>query len=185
MLKSRHVHDHACEHGHPPAGDALKVAEARCAEKRLKLTPIRREVLEHLAASPAPIGAYDLIEKMHRASGRRPAPISVYRVLDFLLEAGLAHRIESRNAYVACAHRHEASDLVVFMICDTCGCVTEASGQGRGIQAGDAGGRDVRPLQSLRRAGKGLNPRPRERPSGRLQRFHEGLDLLLQRAGMG
>jgi Fur family zinc uptake transcriptional regulator len=128
MLKSRHVHDHACEHGHPPAGDALKVAEARCAEKRLKLTPIRREVLEHLAASPAPIGAYDLIEKMHRASGRRPAPISVYRVLDFLLEAGLAHRIESRNAYVACAHRHEASDLVVFMICDTCGCVTEASG---------------------------------------------------------
>lgn len=128
MLKTRHVHDHACAHGHTSAGDALKVAEARCAEKRLKLTPIRREVLEHLAASPAPIGAYDLIEKMHRASGRRPAPISVYRVLDFLLEAGLAHRIESRNAYVACAHRHESADLVVFMICDACGCVSEASG---------------------------------------------------------
>jgi len=126
MLRSRHVHDHACEHGHPPV-DVLKVAEARCAEKRLKLTPIRREVLEHLAASPAPIGAYDLIERMHRTSGRRPAPISVYRVLDFLLEAGLAHRIESRNAFVACAHRHERSDLVVFMICDACGCVSEAS----------------------------------------------------------
>lgn len=122
-----HDHDHACAHGHPPA-DAVAVAEARCAEQGLKLTPIRREVLEHLAASPAPVGAYDLIERMHRASGRRPAPISVYRVLDFLLEAGLAHRIESRNAYVACGHRHAAADLVVFMICDHCGCVTEASG---------------------------------------------------------
>jgi len=127
MLKSRHAHDHTCEHAHPPV-DVLKVAEARCAEKKLKLTPIRREVLQHLAASPSPLGAYDLIERMHRDSGRRPAPISVYRVLDFLLEAGLAHRIESRNAFVACAHRHDSADLVVFMICDTCGCVSEASG---------------------------------------------------------
>ena len=127
MLRSRHAHDHACAHAHPPV-DVLKVAEARCAERKLKLTPIRREVLQHLAASPAPIGAYDLIERMHRASGRRPAPISVYRVLDFLLEAGLAHRIESRNAFVACAHRHGSADLVVFMICDACGCVSEASG---------------------------------------------------------
>ncbi|MBN8940409.1 MAG: transcriptional repressor [Rhizobiales bacterium] len=126
MLKARATaHDHACEHGHPPA-DALAFAEARCAERRLKLTPIRREVLEHLAASPAPVGAYDLIERMHVTSGRRPAPITVYRALDFLLEAGLAHRIESRNAFIACAHRHDRSDLVVFMICDACGCVAEA-----------------------------------------------------------
>ncbi|QCK84855.1 transcriptional repressor [Phreatobacter aquaticus] len=121
-----HAHDHeACAHGHPPT-DALTFAEARCAERRLKLTPIRREVLEHLAGSPAPVGAYDLIERMERAKGRRPAPITVYRALEFLLEAGLAHRIESRNAYVACAHRHEHSDLVLFMICDACGCVSEA-----------------------------------------------------------
>lgn len=125
MQRAPHTHAHACEHGHPPAG-VLEVAEARCAEKQLKLTPIRREVLQHLAASPAPLGAYELIERMHRASGRRPAPISVYRVLDFLLEAGLVHRIESRNAFVACGHRHERSDLVVFMICDACGCVSEA-----------------------------------------------------------
>lgn len=127
MQRARHTHDHACEHGHPPV-DVLKVAEARCAEQRLKLTPIRREVLQHLANSPAPLGAYELIERMHRDSGRRPAPISVYRVLDFLMEAGLIHRIESRNAFVACAHRHERSDLVVFMICDACGCVSEAPG---------------------------------------------------------
>ncbi|CEJ10751.1 Zinc uptake regulation protein [bacterium YEK0313] len=130
MLKARAAaHDHACEHGHPPA-DALAFAEARCAERRLKLTPIRREVLEHLAASSAPVGAYDLIERMHVSSGRRPAPITVYRALDFLLEAGLAHRIESRNAFIACGHRHDRSDLVVFMICDACGCVSEAPATG-------------------------------------------------------
>lgn len=127
MQRARQTHDHACEHGHPPV-NVLEFAEARCAERQLKLTPIRREVLEHLAGSPSPLGAYELIERMHRHSGRRPAPISVYRVLDFLLEAGLIHRIESRNAFVACAHRHDRSDLVVFMICDACGCVAESPG---------------------------------------------------------
>jgi Fur family zinc uptake transcriptional regulator len=59
--------------------------------------------------------------------GPRPAPITVYRALEFLRENGLVHRIESRNAFIACVHTHSAGDLVVFLICERCGAVGEAS----------------------------------------------------------
>ena len=55
----------------------------------------------------------------------RPAPITVYRALDFLMENGLVHRIESRNAFLACAHDHDAAAMVAFLICDRCGSVGE------------------------------------------------------------
>ena len=61
-------------------------------------------------------------------SENRPAPITIYRALDFLCENGLVHRIESRNAYVACVHNHDGDDLVVFLICESCGAVGEAPG---------------------------------------------------------
>jgi Fur family zinc uptake transcriptional regulator len=55
----------------------------------------------------------------------RPAPITIYRALDFLMANGLVHRIESRNAYLACAHDHDAASLVAFLICERCGSVGE------------------------------------------------------------
>jgi Fur family zinc uptake transcriptional regulator len=55
----------------------------------------------------------------------RPAPITVYRALDFLMANGLVHRIESRNAYLACAQAHEDAAMVAFLICDRCGAVGE------------------------------------------------------------
>jgi Fur family zinc uptake transcriptional regulator len=50
----------------------------------------------------------------------------VYRALDFLRENGLVHRIESRNAFVACGRNHGADALVAFLICERCGAVGEA-----------------------------------------------------------
>lgn len=117
-------HDHrACAHA------VLDRAEALCAARGARLTAIRRDVLSALAADHAPAGAYDVIERLAAKGGRPPAPITVYRALDFLLEHGLAHRIESRNAYVACSHDHEAGEAgpVVFLICERCGAVGEAA----------------------------------------------------------
>ena len=60
--------------------------------------------------------------------GPRPAPISVYRALEFLLEHGFAHRIESRNAYVACSRGEGGHGAAtVFLLCETCGAAAEAS----------------------------------------------------------
>jgi Fur family transcriptional regulator, zinc uptake regulator len=109
------------------ASDAIAYAEAQCAARAQRLTPIRRQVLEALLASHNPLGAYEIIERMAGKDGR-PAPITVYRALDFLRENGLVHRIESRNAFVACGHNHAGSDPVVFLICERCGAVGEAPG---------------------------------------------------------
>jgi Fur family zinc uptake transcriptional regulator len=114
-------HDHAhCE----SAG--LAHAEAICAARKERLTPIRRSVLEALLASHAPLGAYELIDRLAEAGGR-PAPITIYRALDFLREQGLVHRIESQNAFIACVHNHDSGDPVVFLICEKCGAVGEAA----------------------------------------------------------
>jgi Fur family zinc uptake transcriptional regulator len=87
---------------------------------------MRRQVLEALLASHKPLGAYEIIERLGHKN--RPAPITIYRALDFLRENGLVHRIESRNAFVACVHNHGGGDLVVFLICERCGAVGEAPG---------------------------------------------------------
>jgi len=86
---------------------------------------MRRRVLETLAASHKPLGAYEIIDRLAEG-GPRPAPITVYRALDFLLSNGLAHRIESRNAFIACINNHETGKPVVFLICEHCGAVGEA-----------------------------------------------------------
>ena len=108
------------------SADAISHAEALCAARAERLTAPRRQVLEALAASHKPLGAYDIIDLIARRKPR-PAPITVYRALEFLMKHGLAHRIESRNAYLACAHNHDTGALVAFLICDTCGAVGEAS----------------------------------------------------------
>lgn len=114
-------HDHArC------TTDAMAVAEARCSERGQRLTPIRRDVLAALLGSHQPLGAYEIMERVS-PGGPRPAPITVYRALDFLRDNGLVHRIESRNAFVACVHSHADSELVVFLICERCGTVGEAA----------------------------------------------------------
>jgi Fur family zinc uptake transcriptional regulator len=92
-----------------------------------KLTPGRRRALDVLEAAGKPLGAYDMMELLGK-DGRRPAPISVYRALDFLVEHGYVHRLASRNAFLACAYRHHHhQDPIAFLICDNCGRVDEAT----------------------------------------------------------
>src|SRR5262249_54793848 len=108
------------------SSDAMAVAEALCAQRGQRLTPIRRKVLAALLPSHKPLGAYEIIDRL-ALKGPRLAPITAYRALEFLRENGLVHRIESRNAFIACVHNHAASALVVFLICERCGAVGEAS----------------------------------------------------------
>jgi len=108
------------------SSDAIAHAEAICAERAQRLTPIRRRVLEALLASHRPLGAYELIERL-AANSERLSPITIYRALDFLRENGLVHRIESRNAFIACVQDHGSGDPVVFLICEKCGAVGEAA----------------------------------------------------------
>jgi Fur family transcriptional regulator, zinc uptake regulator len=103
--------------------DLLSRAERTCERRGSKLTGQRRDILDCVAQSHSAVGAYDIIERM-AGRGTRPAPITVYRALDFLQAHGLVHKIESRNAFVACSHAHEGSPAVL-LICEACGLVAE------------------------------------------------------------
>lgn len=126
-----HDHDHEhglCQHAHDHSRHAaagLARAEAVCRERGLRLTPIRRKALEALYGDHKPVGAYDLADRISPPGGRRLAPISIYRALDFLVEQGFVHRLSSRNAFIACPHGHGANEAVAFLICEICGGVDE------------------------------------------------------------
>jgi Fur family zinc uptake transcriptional regulator len=103
---------------------ALSTAEQICRKGGARLTPQRRQVLELVWSSHAPIGAYDIIGRMTREQGETVAPPTVYRALEFLLAHGLIHRIESLNAYIGCPcpHTRHAGH---FLICRNCHAAEE------------------------------------------------------------
>jgi len=115
-----HDHDTCVE-------DAVARAAALCTRKDLRLTALRRRVLELVWRSHEPVGAYAILDALRRRRrGRVVAPPTVYRALDFLLRHGLIHRIESQNAYVGCA-RPGTAHAGQFLICEKCGAAAELS----------------------------------------------------------
>jgi Fur family transcriptional regulator, zinc uptake regulator len=116
FLDPHHDHSHC-------TSDLIARAERTCERRGSKLTGQRRDILSCVARGHAAVGAYDIIERMAE-QGPRPAPITIYRALDFLLAHGLVHKIESRNAFVACSHSHEGQPAAL-LICETCGVVAE------------------------------------------------------------
>jgi Fur family zinc uptake transcriptional regulator len=104
-------------------------ATAIFAEKNLRFTDLRRKVFEEIASTQASVGAYEVLDRLAK-KGTRLAPISIYRALDALLEAGVVHRLESKNAYFACRqlHRPRTGKRPMFLSCEKCGTVQEVDG---------------------------------------------------------
>jgi len=103
---------------------AIAQAETRCVAAGKKFTDLRRRVFEIVAASSTPLGAYEILAVLTEERGRTDPP-TVYRALEFLLEFGLLHRVESLNAYLACIEAHD--HVSQFLICRDCGATTELS----------------------------------------------------------
>jgi len=89
------------------------------------LTRNQHLVLDALTGATGPLSAYGILDRV-RGEGIK-APLQIYRALDKLVELGLAHRLESLNAFVACAHAetHHHQGLAAFAICEACGRVDE------------------------------------------------------------
>jgi Fur family zinc uptake transcriptional regulator len=103
--------------------EALAAAEASCKRRGNRLTPTRRRVLELVWASHEPVKAYDVLDIL-RGERSSAAPPTVYRALEFLLDEGLVHKIESLNSYVGCGKPGHL-DSGQFLICGDCGEVAE------------------------------------------------------------
>lgn len=109
-------------HVHDARAYVLAVEQA-CADRGLRLTPLRAQVLGLIADAGKPVKAYDLLDAMKEENGSS-APPTVYRALDFLLEQGFIHRLASVNAFVGCHHPNERHS-VPFLICDRCHAAIE------------------------------------------------------------
>ncbi|WP_439134303.1 Fur family transcriptional regulator [Pseudomaricurvus sp.] len=105
---------------------AMTTAQEVCARNGARLTKLREQVLRLVWQSHKPLGAYPLMDMLAAESTRRVAPPTVYRALEFLLDQGLIHRINTLNAYVGCTHpsHHHANN---FLICEHCGVAIEFS----------------------------------------------------------
>ncbi len=105
------------------AANALKKITLLCRERGVRLTDQRKAILQLLFESDKPLTAYELLDRM-RTVMDNPAPPTVYRALDFLLEQGLIHKLESLHAYIRCTHPDRPHSCQ-FLICDDCGVVIE------------------------------------------------------------
>lgn len=118
---------------------ALAQAHSQCAEAGESLTPLRQRVLELLLARQGPAKAYDLLDdlKLLQVSAKPP---TIYRALEFLVRLGLAHRIESLNAFIAC-DIGSCDRSTVFLICEQCGAAVEVDAGHALVDLREAAGR--------------------------------------------
>ncbi len=126
LAEANHNHSHTLEHDHEKCvSEALGTAAQLCVVRGVQLTPIRQQVLELIWESHKAVKAYELLDKIKPLMDAAK-PATIYRALDFLIEQGLIHRVESLNAFVGCnssAHQHEQ----LLLICNNCQEVEERS----------------------------------------------------------
>lgn len=103
-------------------------ARAYCEKKGARFTALREKVYQLLLTKQGSVGAYDLLDEL-KLTESSAKPATIYRTLDFLLEFGLIHKLESTNAFVAC-HHFDCNHPVQFLICDNCGEVQEIQSEG-------------------------------------------------------
>ncbi|MDJ0760089.1 MAG: Fur family transcriptional regulator [Woeseiaceae bacterium] len=115
-LDAGHDHDSCIK-------SALDRAETICSEQDLRFTALRRRVLELVWEEHKPVGAYDILKRL-RDESLTAAPPTVYRALEFLMDAGLVHRLDSLNAFVGCPDPR-SDHCGQFLICNECRAVVE------------------------------------------------------------
>jgi Fur family zinc uptake transcriptional regulator len=119
------------------SGSQLSHAREICAAAGERLTPVREAVFDLLLQAEAPVTAYTLLDRLKAARGGATPP-TIYRALNFLVEIGLAHRIERLNAFVACAGAAHHTHPAEFLICSQCGSVVELKDPNIGAAIGKA-----------------------------------------------
>lgn len=102
----------------------LERAEIICKSRGVRFTPQRKRVYELICANESASSAYELLEQLKHSEPQAKPP-TIYRALDFLLEQGLIHRVESENSFISCCSCSVNKHYSHLLICDQCGNVTE------------------------------------------------------------
>lgn len=101
-------------------------AEALCRARALRFTAIRQETYALLLRQKQPLSAYALLAKLERRLGHPLAPLTIYRALDFLVDSGLVHKLETTSAFMVCDHPEDQHQSL-YLVCTGCGDAEEVA----------------------------------------------------------
>jgi Fur family zinc uptake transcriptional regulator len=102
----------------------IEQIESICTARGVRLTPQRRRVFELICMNRRASSAYELLEQLKQSEPQAKPP-TVYRALDFLIEQGFIHRVESTNSYISCCSCNSKQHFFQLLICEKCGDVVE------------------------------------------------------------
>lgn len=102
----------------------LNDIEAVCKKRNVKLTNQRKIVLEIMLRAERTMSAYDLLDLL-KLEEPQAKPPTIYRALEFLLEQGFIHKVESSNSYIICPHFSHPNHISILFICDNCKQILE------------------------------------------------------------
>ena len=94
-------------------------------QKKLSVSEeaLKKQVLKLIWKKPGYVKAYDLLDELQKIDPSAKPP-TIYRTLDFLMENGLIHKLQSLNAFIGCLHPNEHNECY-FLICDSCQKIEE------------------------------------------------------------
>ena len=109
--------------------DVLEHAEKQCKENSSRLTPKRKKILQELLKSKKALSAYEIADLFQKETKESIPTMSVYRILDFLEDENLVHKLNLANKYIACAHIscNHSHSIPQFLVCRKCNKVSEIS----------------------------------------------------------
>ncbi|OCG06610.1 transcriptional repressor [Gilliamella sp. wkB178] len=102
----------------------IEKIETLCKQRNIKLTTQRRTVLDIMLTANKAMSAYDLLDLL-KVSEPQAKPPTIYRALEFLLEQGFIHKVESSNSYIICPHFNNPEHISILFICDKCQQIIE------------------------------------------------------------
>jgi Fur family zinc uptake transcriptional regulator len=102
----------------------IQKIEGICADRGVRLTSQRKRVFELICSNNKASSAYELLEAL-KMSEPQAKPPTVYRALDFLMDQGFIHRVESTNSFISCCSCNAHTHFSHLLICDKCSDVIE------------------------------------------------------------
>ena len=102
----------------------LEHVSSICEARGVRFTPQRKRVFELICNNKSASSAYNLLEQL-KESEPQAKPPTIYRALDFLLEQGFIHKVESKNSFISCCLCGQNKHYSQLLICDKCGNVVE------------------------------------------------------------
>ncbi len=107
-----------------PTNNVIKKIESYIARHGGRMTSVRREIISKMAALKGAKTAYQILDAVNKNRKTKLSAISVYRTLDFLIDAGVVLKLESKNAFELCLSQ-KSGHSHLMMVCDKCGNVQE------------------------------------------------------------